>query len=82
MTALKCPTCNGSGEISAEAWSIGLSILTVRRAKGLTQEQLANAAGVSRPQIANIESGRSDMPTETLLRFAKALGVRPAELLP
>lgn len=79
---MKCPMCEGSGEMSAEHWTIGTSILATRRAKGLTQEQLSALVGITRPQIANIETGRSDMPTEMLLRFAKALGVRPAELLP
>lgn len=47
-----------------------------REAKGLTQEALARAAGVSQGTIGNIESGLRENPRE-LLAIAAAVGVSP-----
>ena len=47
----------------------------------LTQEELAEASGVSRDAIARLEStGRSALPS-TGRKLAGALGVEPAELV-
>ena len=76
---MKCPHCNGTGAIVA---GLGDQVLAARRAKNLTQAELANRAGLGRAQIANIEAGRTDVPTKTLIRIADALGVRAGDLLP
>jgi transcriptional regulator with XRE-family HTH domain len=54
----------------------------VRLNKGLSQEALADAAGLHRTHISLIERGRRSVRLETLERLARALGVQPAELLP
>ena len=48
----------------------------------LTQEQLAEIVGISRPSVANIENGRQQLTVAQLVRFADALNVAPSELLP
>lgn len=48
--------------------------------KGLTQDRLAQQAGVSRTALYGMLSGHKSM-APTLGRVAKALGVRPSELL-
>lgn len=54
----------------------------VREKAGLTQEQAAAASGLSsRQSWNNIERGRTDITISTLDRIAKALGVRPRDLL-
>lgn len=46
-----------------------------RRERGLTQAQLAAAAGVSRTRISEIESGTAaNFEVQTLLRLIRALG--------
>lgn len=45
-----------------------------RKVKGWSQEQLAQAAGLSRPTVARIESG-SAVSTATLAKIANALGI-------
>jgi HTH-type transcriptional regulator/antitoxin HipB len=45
-----------------------------RKAKGWSQQQLAQAAGLSRPTVARIESG-SAVSTATLAKIANALGI-------
>lgn len=61
---------------------LGLNIAYYRKLKGLSQMQLAEAVGISRTHISNIEA--PNMPTsislETLMDIADALEV-PAEAL-
>ncbi len=45
-----------------------------REYRGLTQEQLAAAAGVSRALVAAIETGRKEGSTSSLKKLAAALG--------
>ena len=79
---MKCPHCNGTGVLSAEEIHPGALILAQRKAREMTQADLAKLIGMSRTQIANIEIGRSDMPMKTLARFAEAFGVSMKELVP
>lgn len=52
-----------------------------RQARGLTQEQLAEASGVCRVTIARIETGAVSPKAETLKRLADALGVLVDDLM-
>lgn len=53
----------------------------LRELRGMTQEQLAEAADVSATYIGFIERG-DNVPTLTIIiQIASALGVRPSELL-
>lgn len=54
---------------------IGKDIREARENLGLTQEQLAEAARVSRPTISRVETG-SNISTGTLEKVVKALGQR------
>ena len=65
-----------------EGVTVGAMILGARKAKGLTQEQLAGRIGISRAQIANVEVGKSDMPMKMLRRFADALECKARDLIP
>ena len=74
---------------TAYAREIGLRVRTVREVRGLTQENLAHAAGISRNQVQNLERNRTSAPgqpanptVETLFRIAWALGVTPDDLAP
>jgi transcriptional regulator with XRE-family HTH domain len=53
----------------------------VRRAKGMTQEQLANASGVHRVTIARFECGTVTPKLSTVERLAAALGVPIDEII-
>ena len=77
---MKCPHCNGTGELNAP--NFGNLVLAARQASGLTQQEAADRAAVSRGQFANIETGRTDVPIKTLLRIADALGVSAKDLIP
>jgi transcriptional regulator with XRE-family HTH domain len=53
----------------------------VRQRKALTQQQLAEKAGVNRVTIARIEGGKDEPFPTTVRKVADALGVEPEELL-
>ena len=78
----QCPHCMGLGYLTAENASVGSLLLFYRKKLGMTQDELAAKTGVSRPQIANIESGRHDPPLSRLRAFADALCVSAKDLIP
>jgi transcriptional regulator with XRE-family HTH domain len=49
----------------------------LRRRVGLTQAQLAEAAGTSQPTIAAYESGAKSPTLQTVWRIARAVGLEP-----
>src|SRR6266540_5084763 len=61
---------------------LGARIRTAREEARLTQEALANAVGLSRGSIANIERGDQAPPTYRLALIAQALKVDLPALLP
>jgi transcriptional regulator with XRE-family HTH domain len=52
-----------------------------RAKRGLSQRALGDESGVSREYIARIELGQHDPTVSTLVKLAKALGVKPGRLL-
>jgi transcriptional regulator with XRE-family HTH domain len=60
----------------------GERLRLLRTAKGMSQEQLADAAGLHRTHVSLIECNRRSVRLESLERLAKALGVEPGELVP
>ena len=55
--------------------SLGEEIRAARLTREWYQQQLAEAAGVSRPTVARVEGGE-DVSTATLEKVAAALGLR------
>lgn len=53
--------------------AIGTNIRRLRRARGLTQEQLAERAEVGRHFLSDIETGRRRASVHTLVRLTQAL---------
>ncbi len=53
--------------------SIGTNIRNMRTYRGITQEQLAEEAGLRRLSIIQIESGKTNFEINTLVRIAAAL---------
>ena len=56
-------------------------IKKIRKAKGITQEQLAELAGLNRTHLYRLESGKQSMTLRTLKIVADALSVRVRELV-
>lgn len=62
--------------------TIGGIIRRRRRRLDLAQAQLAAQLGISRATLANIETGRQRVLVHHLYAFARALQMKPNELLP
>jgi len=58
-----------------------VKIKAIREAKGLTQAVVAKAAGISRPHLAQIESGKRSLTLRNMTKIADALSVSPTELI-
>lgn len=59
---------------------LGRRIRTLRKANGLTQQQLGEAADINYKFLGEIERGQQNTSFEILVRIAKALGVELSEL--
>lgn len=57
------------------------NVRRLRKERGLSQEELAEAAGVHRTYVGMIERGEKNVTIYSIERIALALGVRPGSLL-
>jgi putative transcriptional regulator len=57
------------------------SLKRERKAQGLSHEKLAQKAGVTRPTISYIESGKIQPTLSVCLKVCKALGVSLGEII-
>jgi transcriptional regulator with XRE-family HTH domain len=57
------------------------NLKTMRRAKGLSQEELAHRAGIDRTYISALERSVYNASIDVVDRLGKALGVEAADLL-
>ena len=53
----------------------------LREEQGLSQERLGQMAGLDRTFISQIELGRRNVTLGTIHKLARALGVKPSDLL-
>lgn len=60
--------------------AFGRAVANARREKGLTQRQLADALHISRPIVANIESGRQRVYLSVALSLASHLAIDLVDL--
>lgn len=61
--------------------TIGNKLLLIRKRMGMTQSEVAEAAGLSDRTYADIERGTVNMRTETILRICNVLHITPDEVL-
>lgn len=61
--------------------AIGNRLLNIRKRMGMTQAEVAEAAGLSDRTYADIERGSVNMRTETLLKIREVLHITPDEIL-
>lgn len=60
---------------------IGNKLYSFRKRSGLTQAEVADAAGLSDRTYADIERGTVNMRIETILRICSVLHITPDEVL-
>lgn len=58
----------------------GERIRTLRQDQGLSQERLADLAGVHRTYLSSLERGERNVSLDNIYALARALGVPPADL--
>ena len=61
---------------------VGVRIRELRLQRGMSQEALADLAGIGRSYMSGIERGVRNCSTLHLVRLAKALGVSVGQLFP
>ena len=54
-------------------YRLGAALRRLRRERGLTQQELAERAGISRPWVCRMESGKHNEGVGTVLRVLSAL---------
>jgi len=59
----------------------GQKIKEIRNQKGFSQEVLASKSGLHRTYISDIERGDRNVSIKNIEKIAKALGIKPSELL-
>ncbi|MFL5818399.1 MAG: helix-turn-helix domain-containing protein [Conexibacter sp.] len=64
-----------------ERRALATTVKELRARRGLTQEQVADAAGVSRGYLGELEQGRRRASFEGVVRVARALDVELAEFV-
>lgn len=65
----------------SELQKFGDRVRTLRKAKTLSQEQLAELTGLHRTYIGGIERGERNVSLMNIVRLANALEVSPSDLL-
>jgi transcriptional regulator with XRE-family HTH domain len=60
---------------------LGLRVKVLRTHRQLSQEELAQAAGLDRTYVSRVERGAHNVTVLTLIRVAEAPDITPGELL-
>lgn len=60
----------------------GENLRKIRQRVGISQEKLAELAGLHRTYVSSIERGQRNISLENIERLAKALAVPLAKLMP
>lgn len=68
-------------DVRPELVAFGCQLRQLRKGLGLSQEQLANKAGISRVYISSAETGRRDAKLTTIYKIAAALEIDPGDLV-
>ena len=58
----------------------GLRLKTIRKEKGLSQEELAERSGLNRPYISGIEQGKRNVSLEVIAKLSASLEIKISEL--
>jgi transcriptional regulator with XRE-family HTH domain len=61
--------------------SLGDAVRAARTAQGLSQEALADAAGIDRSHMGKIERGERNVTILNIARVASALNALPSDIL-
>ncbi|HVS84222.1 MAG TPA: helix-turn-helix transcriptional regulator [Gaiellaceae bacterium] len=57
------------------------NLRSLRESSGVSQEELGNRAGLHRTEVSLLERAGREPRLRTIVTLARALGVKPAELI-
>lgn len=60
--------------------SLGETIRSLRKARGISQEELAHRSQVDRAYMSSIERGTQNPGVMTIIRIAEGMGISVAEI--
>jgi transcriptional regulator with XRE-family HTH domain len=72
---------SGQQDSGGQLKALGEAVRAARKARGLSQEALADAAGIDRSHMGKIERGERNVTLLNVLRIAAALHGRASDLL-
>lgn len=61
--------------------NVGQAIISLRKEKNLSQEQLAFDAGISRHFMYRLENNLASPTVKTLEKLAQAMNIQPSQIL-
>jgi transcriptional regulator with XRE-family HTH domain len=68
--------------LSDVAVRFGQRLRVIRQGQGISQEKLAELAGLHRTYVSSVERGERNISLLNIESLAQALGVKMAELMP
>ena len=72
---------SGQTDADGSLKRLGEAVRAARKGRGLSQEALADAAGIDRSHMGKIERGERNVTLLIIARIAKAVGHKPSDLL-
>lgn len=72
---------SGQQDADGSLKRLGEAVRAARKGRALSQEALADAAGIDRSHMGKIERGERNVTLLNIARIAKAIGCKPSELL-
>ena len=72
---------SGQQDADGSLKRLGEAVRAARKARALSQEALAHAAGIDRSHMGKIERGERNVTLLNVIRIAKAMGCKPSDLL-
>ncbi|WP_296666250.1 XRE family transcriptional regulator [Demequina sp.] len=72
---------HGDAVLDTASVRLGARLRELRRSRGLTLVQLADATGLSHPFLSQVERGLANLSLQSLRRIAVALETSPVELV-
>jgi transcriptional regulator with XRE-family HTH domain len=75
-------TDGGGARAIAERKAFGQRLRELRKSRRLSQERLAELAGLHRTYVSSVELGHRNVGLDNIYALAAALGVEPRELFP